>query len=79
MWNQRIVTVSALALLALLLGALPGVASDDIKVKGFADVPGNSLTLPLSAGSSPVTINVTFGIPSLTIAVQITPSTKIKS
>lgn len=81
MWSQRNVTLPVLALLVLLLGAAPGMASDDsdIRVRGFADVPAGGLLLPLPADDPPVTINVTFGIPSLTIPVQITPSTKIKS
>jgi hypothetical protein len=77
--SPRIAVVSALASLTLLLGFAAAMASDsEIKVKGFADVPGTSLVLPLAAGASPVTIDVTFGVPMVTIPVQITPSTKIK-
>jgi hypothetical protein len=80
MWHQRIAVRSALAWLILLLCAAPGVADDsDIKLKGFAEVPGSSLTLPLPDGAPPVIIDVTFGVPAVTIPVEITPSTKIKS
>src|SRR5262245_11983851 len=75
----RIAVVSALMSLALLLGGAAALASDaEIKVKGFADVPNSSLVLPLPTGAAPVTIDVTFGVPSVTIPVQITPATKIK-
>jgi hypothetical protein len=78
--KRRIALLPALAVIALLLLIpWPGLASadeSDFKLKGFADVPGSSLSLPTA---SPVTINITFGIPSVTVPVQITPSTKIKS
>jgi uncharacterized protein DUF5666 len=80
MCNKRIALFPALAVIALLLLIpWPGLASADeadIKLKGFADVPGTSLSLPVA---STVTINITFGIPSVTVPVQVTPSTKIKS
>jgi uncharacterized protein DUF5666 len=80
MCNKRIALLPALAVIALLLLLpWPGLASADeadFKLKGFADVPGTSLSLPVA---STVTINITFGIPSVTVPVQITPSTKIKS
>jgi hypothetical protein len=80
MCNKRIALLPALAVIALLLLVpWPGLASADeadIKLKGFADVPGRSLSLPTA---STVTINITFGIPSVTVPVQITPSTQIKS
>jgi hypothetical protein len=80
MWHQRIAALSGLAFLILFLGAAPAVADDsDIKLKGFAGVPGSSLTLPLPDGAAPVTIDVTFGIPAVTIPLQITSDTKIKS
>ena len=80
MYSPRIAIVSALTSLALLLGCAAAMAADsEIKVKGFADVPGPSLVLPLAAGAPPVTIDVTFGVPSVTIPVQITPATKIKT
>lgn len=77
---RRISVLSAFALIALLCGALPGFAADegDIKIQGFAGVPGSSVTLPLPSGAAPVIVNVTFGVPSVTIPVQITPDTKIK-
>jgi hypothetical protein len=79
-WYRRIAAFSALTLLLVLCNVFPSVASDDpgdIKVKGFAAVPGTSLTLPLASGAPPVIIDVTFGIPAVTIPVQVTPSTKI--
>jgi hypothetical protein len=80
MCNKRIALFPALTVIALLLLIpWPGLASADeadIKLKGFADVPGTSLSLPVA---STVTINITFGIPSVTVPVQVTPSTKIKS
>jgi hypothetical protein len=80
-WYRRIAAFSALALLLVLCNVFPSAASDDpgdIKVKGFAAVPGTSLTLPLASGAPPVIIDVTFGIPAVTIPVQVTPDTKIK-
>lgn len=78
--KRRIALFPTLAAIALLLLIpWPGLASADeadLKLKGFADVPGTSLSLP---PASTVTINITFGIPSVTIPVQVTPSTKIKS
>jgi hypothetical protein len=81
MWTRRLAVLSALALCVLLVGASPVVADDDgdIKVKGFANVPGTSVVLPLVPGSAPITIDVTFGVPSVTLPVQVTPDTKIKS
>lgn len=81
MCNKRIALFPALAVIALLLLIpWPGLASADeadIKLKGFAaDVPGSPLSLPTV---STVTINITFGDPSVTVPVQITPSTQIKS
>jgi Domain of unknown function (DUF5666) len=80
MCNKRIALLPAIAVIALLLLVpWPGLASADeadIRLKGFADVPGTSLSLPVA---STVTINITFGIPSVTIPVQITASTQIKS
>jgi hypothetical protein len=80
MWHRRIVALSGLALVVLLCSALPGVAADegDIKVRGFAGVPGTSLTLPLPDGAAPVMIDVTFGIPAVTIPIQVTSDTEIK-
>jgi hypothetical protein len=78
---------AVIALVAVLAApsAQPAWADQDdnrgreMTLAGFADVPGSSLQLPLPAGASPVTINVTFGLPSLTIPVQVTTSTRIKS
>src|SRR5687767_10600397 len=80
MWNRRIAVLPVFALFALLCSVSPGVAADegDIKIQGFAGVPGSSLTLPLADGGAPVMLDVTFGVPSVTIPVQITPDTKIK-
>jgi hypothetical protein len=85
MHKTRMTVLSTLVLLGLLVG--PGSrmawADSDMTLAGFADVlpvgAGGTLSLPLPAGSSPVTINVTFGIPSVTIPVQISTSTRIKS
>ncbi len=81
MWNTRIALLSTLALLSLLLGPWAGTASADaeLKLAGFAQGTGGSLSLPLPAGASPVTIHVTFGIPSVTIPVEIAPSTHVES
>jgi hypothetical protein len=80
MWQQRIVALSALAFLVLSSGAGPAMADEsDIRLKGFAAVPGSSLALPLPGGAAPVTIDVTFGEPAVTIPVQLTSDTKIKS
>lgn len=54
------------------------------KIEGFADVPplgapGDSLTLPLPPGASPVTINVNLGTPTVSVPVVITPSTEIET
>lgn len=80
MWYRRIAVLSAFALIASICSASLGVAADegDIKIQGFAGVPGSSLTLPLPDGAAPVTVDVTFGVPSVTIPVQITSDTKIK-
>ena len=79
MWYQRTVVLSAFALLTLLGTASPSAAADagDIKIRGFAGVPGTSLTLPLPSGAAPVIVEVTFGVPSVTIPVQVTSDTKI--
>ena len=72
-------------LLIVLCGAWAGTASADAEMQlaGFADVPpsgaGGTLSLPLAAGATPVTINLTFGVPSLTIPVEITHSTHVES
>jgi hypothetical protein len=83
MWNKRIAVLSTLALLGLLLGPWSGTASADaeLKLAGIADVPGSggTLSLPLPAGASPVTIQVTFGIPNVTIPVEIAHSTHVES
>jgi hypothetical protein len=81
MCHRRIAALSGLALLVLLCSASPGMAADegDIKVRGFATVPGPSLTLPLPDGAAPVTIDMTFGIPAVTIPIQVTSDTKIKT
>ena len=72
-------------LLAVLFGVWSGTASADAEMKlgGFADVlpsgAGGTLSLPLAPGATPVTINLTFGVPSLTIPVEITHSTHVES
>ena len=79
MWYPRTAVLSAFALLTLLGTASPSPAADagDIKIRGFAAVPGTSLTLPLPNGAAPVIVEVTFGVPSVTIPVQVTSDTKI--
>jgi hypothetical protein len=73
------------ALLAVLFVAWSATAWADAEMKlaGFADVPpsgtGGTLTLPLPPGATPVTINLTFGVPSLKIPVEITHSTHVES
>ena len=79
MLHRRIPTVPALSLLVLLLCAAPVLADDsDIRLKGFAEVPGTGLTLPLPPGAV-ATIVVTFGVPATSIPVQVTSDTKVKS
>ena len=74
-----------LVLLAVSFGSCPGTASADAEMKlaGLADVPpsgaGGTLSLPLAPGAAPVVINLTFGIPSLSIPVEITHSTHVES
>ena len=88
MLNKRLLLLVLMALVAVLGSPLAQVAwadSDEgnhgreMTIAGFADVPGSTLQLPLAAGASPVVINVTFGIPNVTIAVQVTTATKVKS
>ena len=89
MLNKRLLLLALMALVAVLGSPLTQAAwadSDEDKdhgremtLAGFADVPGSTLQLPLAAGASPVVINVTFGIPSVTIPVQVTTATKVKS
>jgi len=72
-------------LLAVVFGVWSGTASADAEMRlaGFADVPpsgaGGTLSLPLAPGATPVTINLTFGVPSLTVPVEITHSTHVES
>ena len=54
-------------------------ADAEMKLAGFADVPDATLSLPLDPGATPVTINLKFGVPSLTIPVEIAHSTHIES
>jgi hypothetical protein len=73
--------VASLTLLTVVLGgAAP--ASALLKLAGFVDVPpdgaGGTLTLPLAQGASPVTIHVTFGVPGVSIPVEITRTTQIE-
>ena len=76
---------SMLIVLTLLFGVWAGTAWADAEMKlaGFADVPpsgaGGTLSLPLAPGATPVTINLTFGVPSLTIPVEIAHSTHVES
>src|SRR5215510_6457266 len=81
MWHPRIAALLGLALLVLLCSASPVVADPkdegDILVRGFVMVPGPNLVLPLSG--SAVMIDVTFGIPAVTIPIQVTEDTKVKT
>jgi len=76
-------TRALVVMLVVVFGAWSGNASADaeLKLAGFADVPGSggTLSLPLDPGAAPVIINLTFGVPSLTIPVEITNSTHIES
>ena len=75
-------TVSRSMLMALaVVGIWAATAWGDAEMKlaGFADVPGATLSLPLDPGATPVTINLKFGVPSLTIPVEIAHSTHIES
>jgi len=87
MLNKRLLLLALMALMAVLGSPLAQVVwadsnGDDhgreMAISGFADVPGSTLQLPLPAGASPVVINITFGIPSVTIAVQVTTATRVK-
>lgn len=84
MRNTRMVALAMVMTLTLLVVVLAGAApaSALLKLAGFADVPpdgaGGTLTLPLPQGASPVTIHVTFGIPSVSIPVVITRTTQIE-
>jgi len=85
MRNVRTFALASLAVLAVLVGWWPTIAAADAEMRlaGFADVPptgsGGTLSLPLAPGSDPVTIHVTFGVPSLSIPVEISHSTHIDS
>jgi hypothetical protein len=88
MLNKRLLLLVLMALVAVLGSPLTQAAwadsdNDDhgreMTIAGFADVPASTLQLPLAAGASPVIINATFGIPSVTIAVQVTTATRVKS
>jgi len=84
MRNPRMVAVAMVASLTLLTVVLGGAApaSALLKLAGFVDVPpdgaGGTLTLPLAQGASPVTIHVTFGVPGVSIPVEITRTTQIE-
>ena len=83
--RTRTAVRSLLVLLAVSFGSWSGIAWADAEMKlaGFADVPpsgdGGTLSLPLAPGATPVTINLTFGVPSLKIPVEITHSTHVES
>jgi hypothetical protein len=91
MLKKRIFLLTLMALVAVLVGPPANLAwadSDDhddrgreMTIAGFADVPGTggTLQLPLAADAAPITINITLGIPSVTIPVQVTAKTKVKS
>ena len=83
MKSKRAAVFSFLALLGLIVGLWSGPASADAEMTlaGFADVPGGGgpLSLPLAPGATPVTINLKFGVPSLTIPVEIVHSTHVES
>ena len=85
MGNTGTAARSIVILLALLFGVWVGTASADAEMKlaGFADVPpsgaGGTLSLPLAPGATPVIINLTFGVPTLTIPVEIAHSTHVES
>ena len=84
MRNARMVAVTMVASLTLLAVVLGGAApaSALLKLAGFVDVPpdgaGGTLALPLAQGASPVTIHITFGVPAVSIPVQITRTTQIE-
>ncbi len=87
MLNKRLLLLVLMVLVAVLGSPLAQAAwadsnGDDhgreMTLAGFADVPGSTLQLPLPAGASPVVINITFGIPNVTIAVQVTTATRVK-
>ena len=83
--KARTAVRSLLILLAVSFGPWSVIASADAEMKlaGFADVPpsgaGGTLSLPLTPGATPVTVNLTFGVPSLSIPVEITHSTHVES
>jgi hypothetical protein len=81
MEHIRTAVRSLLVVLAVLAVSWSGTVSADaeIKLAGFADVPGTTLSLPLAPGATPVTVNLKFGVPNLTIPVEITHSTHVES
>jgi hypothetical protein len=65
--------VSAITLLLGLSPAIwPGLASVDniLKIEGFVDVPGSTLSLPLAHGAAQTTIQVKLGIPAVQIPIS---------
>jgi uncharacterized protein DUF5666 len=88
--SRRMYLIVLVALMVLLGGPLGYAWADkddddrgrEMEIAGFVDVPGSgsgaTLQLPLAAGAAPVVVNLTFGIPSVTIPVTITPATRIK-
>ena len=78
----RFRAVSAIILLLGLSPAIwPGLASADngLKIEGFVDVSGSTLSLPLAHGAAQITIQVKLGIPAVQIPVQLTLSTASRS
>jgi hypothetical protein len=90
MLNKRMFLLALMGLLAVLSSPAADVAwADDdndhdnrgreMTIAGFVDVPGTAgLQLPLAAGAAPVVINMTLGVPSVTIPIQVTPDTRVK-
>ncbi len=85
--NKRMFLLALMAFLALLVSPAtnPVWADDDndnhgreMTIAGFVDVPGSTLQLPLASGAAPVVINVTLGVPNVTIPIQVTPDTRVK-
>ena len=81
MGDRSTIARSILVALTLVFTIWAGSAWADAEMKlaGFADVPDATLSLPLDPGATPVTINLKFGVPSLTIPVEIAHSTHIES
>ena len=55
-----------------------GNGGSEIRLAGFVDVPGASLTLPLAPGSPPVTVILSLGTPPISISFTITVETAVE-